>query len=87
MESILDGFYDFESSFYDWIDRGEKYEEIKEQICGRLSRLEETLTDEQKMMIKELALLNHRMEVEGEKASYKQGFKTGLALAMEAIKH
>ena len=39
MESKLDKFYEFEGLYENWIDMGEKYKEVKEDIAGRVTKL------------------------------------------------
>ena len=85
MESKLDKFYEFEGLYEGWIDMGERYEELKDKIVGQLTELEETLTEEQKNKLQTINLLCLQREYEAGKATYKAGFKTGLALAIEAV--
>ena len=85
MQSKIEEFYVYETTYLSWLDRGEDYDDIKEQISGRLKRLVETLTEDQKMMVKELTLLYYKKEGLAEQASYKAGFKTGLTVAVEAL--
>lgn len=85
MESKLDKFYEFEGLYENWIDMGERYKKIKEDVVGRVTKLNEALTDEQKNELQTICLLYHQQEYEAGKATYKAGFKTGLALALESI--
>ena len=85
METKIEHFFDFEDTFEGWINMGERYEKLKGEIVKRLTELEETLTEEQKKELQTLSLLYHQQEYEAKKAAYKGGFKTGLALAIEAV--
>ena len=85
MESKLDKFYEFEGLYENWIDMGEKYKEVKEDIAGRVTKLNEVLTAEQKKELQSICLLYNQQEYEAGKATYKAGFKTGLALLLESI--
>ncbi len=82
---LLDEFYEFESSYVNWKDRGEEYEQMREKMREYVSQLMPNLTKEQREIIGNMRLLNFRIENEAEKAAYKKGFKTGLALAAESI--
>ena len=85
MKSAIDEFYEFESSFVDWIDRGERYEEMKKEMGKLFSQLSLCLTEEQRLILGNIRLLHGRLESEAEKATYKAGFKRGLNLAMESF--
>ncbi len=86
MQSVIDEFYDFESNFVDWIDRGEKYMKMKGEMNELISQIILNLTKEQRVIIGNMRLLYGRMECEAEKAAYKEGFKMGLARAASHIK-
>ena len=85
MNSTIDKFYDYECNFINWLDRGEDYADLKKEIGERISKLEEGLTEEQKKMLKGIALQCYRKEGEAERAAYKAGFKMGMKLAVEAL--
>ena len=85
MESVIGEFYEWESSFIDGIDKGDRYRDINAKMSALYIRFEETLTEEQKMMIKELSALNLRLRSEAERAGYKAGFKTGVSVAIESL--
>ena len=85
MESTIDKFYDYECNFINWLNRGEKYAELKKEIGERISKLEESLTEEQKRILKEMALLYYQKEGEAERAAYAAGFKMGMKLAVESL--
>ena len=85
MKSTIDEFYDFECNFVDWIDRGERYSEMREEINGLISKLISNPTEEQKLGLDKIAILYKRIEGEAEKAGYKAGFKRGVALVIESI--
>lgn len=85
MKSIIDEFYDFENSFVGWIDRGENYKKMRVEMSDLFSKLIPDLTEEQRGILEDIKFLHHRIECEAEKASYKEGFKTGLALAAESL--
>lgn len=83
---LLDEFYEFESSYVNWKDRGEEYAQMREKMREYVSQLMPNLTKEQREIIGNMRLLYGRMECEAEKAAYKEGFKMGLARAASHIK-
>ena len=85
MESKIDKFYDFEDLYESRLNMGERYKKIKKELGGRVAKLCKTLTEEQKSELQSICLLYYQREYEAKKAAYKEGFKTGLGLALEAI--
>ena len=45
---LLDEFYEFESSYVNWKDRGEEYEQMREKMREYVSQLMPNLTKEQR---------------------------------------
>lgn len=85
MDTKIEHFFDFEDTFEGWLNMGERYERLKEDIVMRLTDLDAILTEEQKRKLGTIRLLYHQKEFEAKKAAYKAGFKTGMGLAIEAV--
>lgn len=60
---------------------------MRKEMGELFSELLQCLTEEQRVILGNIRLLQGRMEGEAEKATYKAGFKRGLSLAMEAVDH
>ncbi len=85
METKIEQFYDFEGVYNKWIDLGERYQELDGKIVMLFKELEKSLTEEQKEKLGTLRHLYYQKEDAAKRATYKGGFKTGLALAIEAV--
>ena len=85
MKSVIDDLFNPESGFLDKTVNSEEYGKLQYEVEDLYDSLLKTLTEEQKLSLEKLYNKMLAKEGEGSSFHYKEGFKLGLALAVEAI--
>ena len=85
MKSIIEDIYYGKRGFVETIKPSEEYWKVHEEFGKIYDKLESQLTDEQKKTLDELYLSIGGLGAEQGLTNFKEGFKLGLLVAIEAF--
>ncbi len=86
MKSAIEKLLNGETECYDKPVTSEEYGRLQYEAENIYENLLKTLTEEQKLILESLYNKMLAMQGEGNRFHYKEGFKLGLAVAVEAVK-
>lgn len=83
--SIIEDLYHGGRGSYENIKQSEEYKRLSAELAKKEEELDKGLNEQQKELYKEIDYLQMGVECEAALTYYKEGFKTGILLAMEAF--
>ena len=85
MKSVIEDIYLGRRGDTDTIEPSEEYWKVHKEVGKQYEALESQLNEEQKRMLEELYLTMGGLECEQGSTHFKEGFKLGLLVAIEAF--
>ncbi len=85
MKSVIEEIYYGNCKNYETIELSEEYWKVNKKYGELYEKLEEGLNEEQKKLLNDLYVQSAGLEGEAACTHFKEGFKMGLLIAIEAL--
>ncbi len=84
MRNIIEEIYDGNiSSIENIVAHDDKYREFLKSLCEAHDRLNQSLTEEQRILLENYSLRQNELEAYAQKRIFRQGFQTEILLAIK----